>query len=103
MALPAEKQRYTFADCLTWGEDKRIELIDGELSPSQQNGQQKARKNREEEYTKLSSSREEVCFKKIRGEPIESGMRTQGVVKALNVGKYMILSHGACRIVRQVD
>lgn len=30
MALPAEKARYTFADCLTWGEDERIELIDGE-------------------------------------------------------------------------
>lgn len=30
MALPAEKERYTFADCLTWGEDERIEIIDGE-------------------------------------------------------------------------
>ena len=30
MALPAEKRRYTFADCLTWGEDKRIEIINGE-------------------------------------------------------------------------
>ncbi len=30
MALPAEKQRYTFADVLTWGENERIELIDGE-------------------------------------------------------------------------
>lgn len=30
MALPAEKARYTFSDCLTWGEDERIELIDGE-------------------------------------------------------------------------
>ena len=30
MALPAEKDRYTFADCLTWGEDERIEIIDGE-------------------------------------------------------------------------
>lgn len=30
MALPAEKARYTFADCLTWEEDERIEIIDGE-------------------------------------------------------------------------
>ena len=30
MALPAKKERYTFADCLTWGEDERIEIIDGE-------------------------------------------------------------------------
>ena len=30
MALPAEKERYTFADCLTWREDERIEIIDGE-------------------------------------------------------------------------
>ena len=30
MALPAEKERYTFADCLTWGEDERIEIVDGE-------------------------------------------------------------------------
>ena len=30
MALPAEKDRYTFADVLTWTEDDRIELIDGE-------------------------------------------------------------------------
>lgn len=30
MALPAEKARYTFADCLTWGENERIEIIDGE-------------------------------------------------------------------------
>lgn len=39
MALPAEKDRYTFADCLTWGEDERIEIINGEavmmaLSPA---------------------------------------------------------------------
>ena len=37
MALPAEKDRYTFADCLTWGEDERIEIIDGEavmMAPS---------------------------------------------------------------------
>ena len=30
MALPAEKARYTFADALTWGEDERIEIINGE-------------------------------------------------------------------------
>ena len=30
MALPAKKERYTFADCLTWSEDERIEIIDGE-------------------------------------------------------------------------
>ena len=30
MALPAKKARYTFADCLTWEEDERIEIIDGE-------------------------------------------------------------------------
>ena len=30
MALPAEKERYTFADALTWGEDERIEIINGE-------------------------------------------------------------------------
>ena len=30
MALPAKKGQYTFADCLTWGEDERIELINGE-------------------------------------------------------------------------
>ena len=29
-ALPAEETRYTFADALTWGEDERIEIIDGE-------------------------------------------------------------------------
>ena len=32
MAIPAEKERYTFADCLTWGEDDRIEIIDGEAA-----------------------------------------------------------------------
>ena len=31
MALPAEKARYTFADALTWGEDERIEVIDGKV------------------------------------------------------------------------
>ena len=30
MALPAEVTRYTFADALTWGEDERIEIIDGD-------------------------------------------------------------------------
>lgn len=30
MAMPAEAARYTFADFLTWGEDERIELVDGE-------------------------------------------------------------------------
>ncbi len=26
MALPAEKARYTFADCLTWDENELIEI-----------------------------------------------------------------------------
>ena len=30
MPLPAPKGRYTFADCLTWGENERIEIINGE-------------------------------------------------------------------------
>ena len=30
MALPAEEKRYTFADVLTWDEDDRIEIINGE-------------------------------------------------------------------------
>lgn len=30
MALPAEKERYTFADVLTWDENERAEIIDGE-------------------------------------------------------------------------
>jgi Uma2 family endonuclease len=30
MALPAEKARYTFADCLTWGENERIEIVNGQ-------------------------------------------------------------------------
>ena len=29
MALPAEKERYTFADVLSWDEDVRVELIEG--------------------------------------------------------------------------
>lgn len=30
MALPAERVRYTFADCLAWDEDTHIEIINGE-------------------------------------------------------------------------
>ena len=30
MALPAEKSRYTFADALTWEENERIEIVNGE-------------------------------------------------------------------------
>ena len=30
MALPAEKERYTFADVLAWDDGERAELIDGE-------------------------------------------------------------------------
>ena len=30
MALPAEELRYTFADALTWKEDERIVIVDGE-------------------------------------------------------------------------
>lgn len=30
MALPAEKPRYTYADVLTWDENERVEIIDGE-------------------------------------------------------------------------
>ena len=30
MALPAEKARYTFADVLTWEENERIEIVNGE-------------------------------------------------------------------------
>jgi Uma2 family endonuclease len=30
MPLPAEKERYTFADCLIWDERERVELIHGE-------------------------------------------------------------------------
>lgn len=30
MVLPLKKESYTFADCLTWPENERIELIDGE-------------------------------------------------------------------------
>ena len=31
MALPAEKERYTFADMQTWDDGERTELIDGEV------------------------------------------------------------------------
>lgn len=31
MAIPAEKARYTFADVLTWDENERIEVINGEM------------------------------------------------------------------------
>lgn len=31
MALPAKKDRYTFADCLAWGENERAEIINGEI------------------------------------------------------------------------
>lgn len=31
MAIPAEKARYTFADALTWDENERIEVINGEM------------------------------------------------------------------------
>ena len=31
MALPAEKDRYTFADVLAWDDGERAELIDGEV------------------------------------------------------------------------
>ena len=30
MPVPAPKDRYTFADCLTWSENTRIEIINGE-------------------------------------------------------------------------
>lgn len=31
MALPAEKDRYTFADVLAWDDNERAEIIDGEV------------------------------------------------------------------------
>lgn len=31
MALPAEKDRYTFADILSWDKDERIEIINGKI------------------------------------------------------------------------
>ena len=30
MAVPKERERYSYADCLTWDEKDRIEIIDGE-------------------------------------------------------------------------
>ncbi len=30
MPLPAKQEHFTFADCLTWDENERIEIIDGE-------------------------------------------------------------------------
>ncbi len=30
MPLPVKKEQYTFADCLTWDEGERVEIIDGE-------------------------------------------------------------------------
>ncbi len=30
MSLPAKKEQFTFADCLTWDEGERIEIINGE-------------------------------------------------------------------------
>ena len=30
MPIPAKQERFTFADCLTWDEDERIEIIGGE-------------------------------------------------------------------------
>ena len=30
MPLPASKNHYTFADCLTWDEQDRIEIVNGE-------------------------------------------------------------------------
>lgn len=43
MAMPAEKARYTFADALTWDENERAELIDGEvflMAPAPSRGHQ---------------------------------------------------------------
>lgn len=43
MALPAEKARYTFADVLTWPDDERAELINGEvfmMTPAPSRGHQ---------------------------------------------------------------
>ena len=44
MALPAEKERFTFADVLTWDENERIEIIDGAAPENQQGDFQTARK-----------------------------------------------------------
>ena len=43
MALPAKKERYTFADVLAWPDDERAELIDGEvflMAPAPSRGHQ---------------------------------------------------------------
>lgn len=43
MALPVEKERYTFADVLAWPDDERAELIDGEvflMAPAPSRGHQ---------------------------------------------------------------
>jgi Uma2 family endonuclease len=31
MAIPNEKEKYSYADYLTWDEGERLELIDGEI------------------------------------------------------------------------
>lgn len=36
MPLPASKGRYTFADCLTWDERDRIEILEGEMEMARQ-------------------------------------------------------------------
>lgn len=44
MALPAEKERYTFADVLAWNDGERAEIIDGEvflMAPAPSRGHQK--------------------------------------------------------------
>lgn len=44
MALPAEKERYTFADMLAWPDNERAELIDGEpvmMAPAPSRGHQR--------------------------------------------------------------
>lgn len=43
MALSAEKERYTFADALTWPDDERVEIIGGEvflMAPAPSRGHQ---------------------------------------------------------------
>ena len=44
MALPAEKERYTFADMFTWDDGERAEIIDGEvflMAPAPSRGHQR--------------------------------------------------------------
>ena len=46
MAVPKERERYSYADCLTWDEKDRIEIIDGEafmMSPPNQIGRASCR------------------------------------------------------------